>query len=521
VRAKPAAVLHAAPDAVTDKPRRPPVPRTDRRGARPNDALSTYRAKRDATRTPEPVPPPAPPRRRRTTSGSKKAAPIANRFVVQEHHARALHWDFRLERDGVLASWAVPKGVPLDRGARRLAVQTEDHPLEYSTFEGEIPDHQYGAGTVSIWDRGTYDTEKWSDREVMVVLHGTRLQGRYVLIRTGAKNWIMQRMDESVARDPMPELVRPMLAVPGPLPAVEAGWGFEFKWDGIRTVAYVRGGRIRLLSRNDLDVTVSYPELRHAGEALGSRDAVLDGEIVAFDQSARPSFSLLQQRMHVTDPTKARRLADETPVVYLVFDVLYLDGRRTIDLSYRRRRQALDGIEFGTGNLVVPPWFDGDGADVLRASSEQGLEGVVAKRLDSPYQPGRRSRDWVKVKLTRAQEVVIVGWTPGRGRRQDSIGSLLLGIPRGDGLVYVGRVGTGLTDAMLRDLAARLEPLRTDRPPLLDALPPAQAAEARWVEPRLVGEVTYSQWTADRRLRHPSWRGLRPDKSVADVKAES
>jgi bifunctional non-homologous end joining protein LigD len=484
-----------------------------------DDRLRPYRAKRDPAKTPEPVPPtPAKPARTR----AKAAAGAGNRFVVQEHHARALHWDFRLERHGVLVSWAVPKGVPLDRGTRRLAVQTEDHPLEYATFEGDIPAREYGAGTVTVWDRGRYDTEKWSEGEVMVALHGERLEGRYVLVRTKGKNWIMQRLDEpGERRDPFPELVRPMLATPGALPAPDAGWGFEFKWDGIRTMAYVSSGRMRLVSRNDHDVTVSYPELRHAGEVLGSRDAVLDGEIVAFDLSGRPSFAILQPRMHVADPAKAGRLAEQVPVVYLVFDVVYLDGRSTTALPYRRRRELLDTLDLGGGNVVIPPWFDGGGEDVLSAARHQGLEGVVAKRVDSPYQSGRRSRDWVKVKLVRTQEVVIVGWTPGRGRRQDTIGALLLGIPGDGGIVYVGRVGTGLTDSMLEDLAARLQPLHRHSAPLVQPVPRAQGAGVHWVEPRLVGEVAFSQWTPDKRLRHPSWRGLRPDKDVDAIEPET
>jgi bifunctional non-homologous end joining protein LigD len=443
-------------------------------------------------------------------------------FVVQEHHARALHWDFRLERDGVLVSWAVPKGLPLDRGVRRLAVHTEDHPLDYATFEGEIPSGEYGGGAVTVWDRGRYETEKWSDREIMVVLHGARLEGRYVLIHTGAKNWIMQRMDEpDRQRLRLPELVPPMLAVPGSLPADDTGWGFEFKWDGVRAVAYVDGGRMRLKSRNDRDVSVSYPELHLAAEVLGSRDAVLDGEIVAFDESKRPSFGVLQQRMHVTDPAKARRLAEEVPVAYLVFDIMFLDGTSTVELPYRKRRGLLESLGLGGDHLSVPPWFDGDGADVLRAAGDQGLEGVVAKRVDSVYVPGRRSHDWVKVKLTRTQEVVIVGWVPGRGRRQGSLGALLSALPGQDGFVYAGRVGTGFSDAALVDLATRLAPLERPTSPLSGDVPRAQVADAHWVEPVLVGEVTFTEWTADGRLRHPSWRGLRPDKDPTAVVKES
>ena len=488
-----------------------PRPRT----APPADPLTTYRSKRDAARTPEPVPP-APPAKH--TGSAPAPGPI---FVVQEHHARALHWDFRLERDGVLVSWAVPKGLPLDRGVRRLAVRTEDHPMEYATFEGTIPEREYGGGEVSVWDHGTYRCDKWSDDEVMVALEGVRLHGRYVLIHTKGKNWIVQRMDDPDGdRVAMPDLVRPMLATAGPLPADDAEWGYEFKWDGVRVVCYVEGGRVRLLSRNDRDVTVSYPELHHLGEPLGSREAVLDGEIVAFDATGRPSFGMLQQRMHVADASRARRLAEDVPVAYVVFDVLFLDGAWTTGLPYRRRRALLGGLPLGGPHVAVPPWFDGGGTDVLTASHEQHLEGVVAKRAESTYQPGKRSHDWVKVKNVRTQEVVVVGWAPGKGRRSDTIGALVLALPGPAGLVYAGRVGTGFTEAALDDLARLLTPLGRASSPLPDPIPAPQAAGVHWVEPRLVGEVGFGEWTTDGRLRHPRWRGLRPDKDPADVVRE-
>ena len=481
---------------------------------RRSDPLDTYRSKRDPARTPEPVP----------AQRAGRAQPVSDAeptFVVQEHHARALHWDFRLERDGVLVSWAVPKGLPLDRGVRRLAVQTEDHPLEYGTFEGDIPEGQYGGGTVQVWDHGTYECLKWSDREVMVDLRGTKAHGRYVLIHTKGKNWIVQRMDPAADdRAPLPALVRPMLATAGELPRRDDGWAFEFKWDGVRAIAYVDGGRLRLLSRNDHDITPSYPELRPVAESLGSRDAVLDGEIVAFDGEGHPSFASLQSRMHVLDEAKARRLAQQTPVAYVVFDLLFLDGRPLVELPYHQRRAALEDLALGGPHLAVPPRFEGSGADVLHASRAQGLEGVVAKRLESAYRPGRRSPEWVKVKHVHTQEVVVVGWAPGKGRRQGAIGALLMAVNEDDGLHFVGRVGTGFTDSALADLAARLTPLERTTAPVHGALPGAQVGDAHWVEPRLVGEVSYSQWTADSRLRHPSWRGLRPDKEPEAVRRE-
>jgi len=265
---------------------------------------------------------------------------------------------------------------------------------------------------------------------------------------------------------------------------------------------------------------VSYPELRHVAEGLGSRDAVLDGEIVAFDANGKPSFGALQARMHVTDEAKARRLAQEAPVAYLVFDLLFLDGHPLMDQPYTQRRATLEGLALGGPNLAVPPMFVGSGADVLRASRDQGLEGLLAKRLDAPYRPGRRSTEWIKVKHVHTQEVVVVGWAPGKGRRAGTIGALLLAVADGDGYRFVGRVGTGFTDAALEDMAELLRPLERDVPPVSGTLPAAQVAGAHWVEPRLVGEVNFSEWTEDQRLRHPSWRGLRVDKDPVAVRRE-
>lgn len=481
-------------------------------------ALGEYRRKRDAARTPEPVPPPTDEPSGAATRGS------GNTFVIQEHHARALHWDFRLERDGVLVSWAVPKGLPADPKTNHLAVHTEDHPLEYADFAGDIPAGEYGGGAVTIWDRGTYVCEKWSDREVKVVLNGRRVQGRYVLFRTKGKDWMIHRMDPPSRPDwtPLPDLVRPMLAVLATLPdpAQDEHWAYETKWDGVRAVAYVEGGRLlRLLSRNDLDLARSYPEIRPLGAALGSTQAVLDGEIVAF-HAGRSDFGRLQRRMHVDDPAQARRLASLVPVVYLIFDVLHLDGRSTTGLPYTQRRELLDGLHLAGPAWQTPPSFTGGGADVLRASQENGLEGIVAKRLTSPYRPGMRSPDWRKVKNVRTQEVVVVGWKPGAGRRAGGIGSLVLAVNNDAGLVYAGGVGTGFTAAMLDDLARLLEGSERASSPLVADPPRAQVREVHWVTPRLVGEVAFAEWTADGRLRHPSWRGLRPDKSPDDVRRE-
>jgi bifunctional non-homologous end joining protein LigD len=477
------------------------------------DRLATYRRKRDSRRTPEPVPLQAP-----LPSGNDDT------FVIQEHHARRLHWDFRLERDGVLVSWALPKGVPEDPKRNHLAVHTEDHPLDYATFAGDIPKGEYGGGRVTIWDRGTYTCEKWSDDEVKVVLDGSRVEGRYVLFRTGADDWMIHRMSPPAdpAAEPMPAHLKPMLASPGQLPGVddEADWAFEMKWDGVRAVVYVDHGSVRVLTRNDREVAATYPELRGLGEVFGARRVVLDGEIVALDERGRPSFGELQARMHVQRPSRA--LLDRVPVTFLAFDLLYDDGELLLGRSYDERRAVLENLGLAGARWATPPAFEGDGAAALAASHQQGLEGVLAKRRRSTYVPGRRSRDWVKVKHVQMQEVVVVGWKPGAGRRAGSIGSLLLGIHNDEGrLVYAGHVGTGFTDRVLDDLTGRLRPLVRKTSPLADEVPRAHARDAHWVTPRLVGEVAYAEWTRDGRLRHPVWRGLRPDKSPNEVVPET
>ncbi|MEU4446433.1 non-homologous end-joining DNA ligase [Actinosynnema sp. NPDC050801] len=320
------------------------------------------------------------------------------------------------------------------------------------------------------------------------------------------------------AESGFPELIRPMLASSGQLPT-GSGWAFEFKWDGVRAVTYVRGGRVRAMTRNDLEVSATYPEVRALSALLGDREAVLDGEIVALGTRRQPDFGLLQSRMHVARP--GDDLLARVPVVYYAFDLVHLDGRSLLGVPYSERRAELAAL--GLGDLAevrVPPSFtDVDGRDVLAVAADYGLEGVVAKRVTSRYEPGRRSAGWVKAPLVRTQEVLIGGWRPGDGRRAGTIGSLLLGVPSDAGLRYVGKVGTGFTHSTLLDLQERLRPLARTASPFVGPVPAEHARRAHWVRPELVGEVEYRTWTTDGRLRHSSWRGLRPDKDPDDVRA--
>jgi bifunctional non-homologous end joining protein LigD len=474
--------------------------------------LDEYRRKRDAARTPEPVPAEGP-----LPTGDNDA------FVIQEHHASSLHWDVRLERDGVLVSWAVPRGLPDVPGDIRLAVHTEDHPMEYLEFSGEIPKGEYGGGRMFIWDRGRYETVKWSDREVAVVFAGERAKGKYTFFRSGKeeKDWMVRRSDPPLRTDftPLPELMEPMLASPGTLPGDEADWSYEFKWDGVRALARVEGGRLRLHSRKGNDITVTYPELRQLGEELGSTQVWLDGEIVAL-RDGRPSFPALQQRMHVHNDRLARSLASSVPVTYLVFDVLHLDGKSCVDLPYTERRQLLERLELNGPCWHISPSFDGDGAAVSATAREQQLEGVIAKRRSSRYYPGRRTADWLKITEVLTIEVLIGGWRPGEGRREGGIGSLMLGVPTETGVRYVGQVGTGFTDEALAALHEQLKPLVQKKSPFLNEVPRERAKGATWLSPEVVGEVEFRNWTPDGRLRAPSWRGLRSDKDAADLEPE-
>ncbi|MEA5457240.1 ATP-dependent DNA ligase [Sinomonas sp. JGH33] len=560
-------------DAGQDDDGRPPPSSSasESRAHGGQDRLTAYRSKRDAAATPEPVPAEAP------VPGE------GNAFVIHEHHARRLHWDLRLEHEGVLASFALPKGVPADPGRNHLAVHTEDHPIEYLTFSGTIPKGEYGAGEMFVWDTGTYELEKWrEDKEIIVILTGkpggglASIEGgkpvRLALIRTegglgGDKdNWLIHLMKDQAKghwrrgarRDddavptaddgagPSDAPSRPhseadgatgsgagaraaakggaapsaMLAQIGTPGLVRRGeWALEMKWDGVRAIVDARGP-LKLISRRGLDTTATYPELAGLAE-LGP--AILDGEIVAMDSRGRPSFARLQQRMGLTDQTDVAAARRKVPVQIVLFDLLEWEGRDLTPLPFRERRKALELLAEGglPENAQLSPVFDDDVEHVLDASAEHGMEGIMAKRLSSRYEPGRRSGAWLKIKHERTQEVVVGGWREGKGGREGTIGSLLLGIPDDDGgLSYVGRVGTGFTERDLAEAAAKLHSLERKTTPFAD-VPRQDTRDAHWVTPKLVGEVRYGEWTQDHRLRHPVWRGWRPDKEPGDVRVEA
>jgi bifunctional non-homologous end joining protein LigD len=465
--------------------------------------LSEYERKRDRKQTPEPFGP---------GRGRKPKAPT---FVVQRHDARRLHYDFRLERDGVLASWAVPKGVPLEPGEQHLAVHVEDHPLEYGSFEGEIPKGNYGAGTVEIWDRGTYELlEEKRDGGLTVRLHGERLQGTWALVPAhlsgDENNWlILRKRDEGAGATAGPRRVyRPMLAtLTEELPRGE-GWEFEPKWDGYRALAYVRGGEARLVSRNGNDLTQRFaPVAKELVNALRTPDAVVDGEVVALDEDGRASFSAMQQ--------------GSTRLAYEVFDVLEADGEPLVDLTLAERRARLEKLLARSPVVQLSGSFE-DGEALLEAAREQGLEGVMAKRPASRYCEGRRTRDWLKIKTHGRQEFVVCGFTKGQGRRSAGFGALVLGVHRGEEWEWVGNVGTGFRERDIEELLVKLEPLRRDTSPfrVVPKMPKVRKGDVVWVEPKLVAEVEFAEWTHDGHLRAPSFQGLRDDKPAEDVRRE-
>ncbi|MDB5179320.1 MAG: ligD [Patescibacteria group bacterium] len=506
-------------------------------------SLEHYHAKRQFDRTPEP-------------KGQVKRSgkgPLA--FVVQEHHASSLHYDFRLELDGVLKSWAVPKGPSMNPQDRHLAVMTEDHPYEYRKFEGVIPEGSYGAGNVIIWDEGTYEPRQASDDpaaelrkglaegHVTFILHGTKLRGEFALIKMHGpddKAWLLvkkgdeyatkasvteqdgsvrsgKKVDELGAHNKLPDLsayperpepwrVNPMLCTLVEQPFEREGWLFEIKWDGYRAVASKHGSQTRLYSRTGQDFSTHYPPVHEALQAFG-HDVVVDGEIVVLDEAGRPHFEWLQQW----------RQNPRGVLAYYVFDLLWCDGRDLRSMPLHERKQLLAALVPADGPIRYSDHIATEGEALFERMRAQGLEGVVAKRADSPYREDRRGNDWLKAKTHLRQEVVIGGFTEPRGGRE-YLGSLLLGAYEGDELVYVGHSGGGIADEQRRTLRDRLEKLERKTSPFREE--PRPNAPVHWTRPEVVAEMSFAEWTSDGSMRHPVYEGLRADKDPRDVHRE-
>jgi bifunctional non-homologous end joining protein LigD len=470
----------------------------------PEPRLSEYRRKRDPEITPEPF-----------GSAKRGSRPI---FVVQRHDARRLHYDFRLERDGALASWAVPKGVPLEPGGKALAVHVEDHPLEYAKFHGEIPQGQYGAGSVEIWDNGTYELlEEKRNGQLTFELHGKRLNGTWSLVPAHMdgkeQNWLLVKRsddDEGTGVQPAEQgRYRPMLASLAKTIPHGDGWTYEVKFDGFRALAYIHAGDCTLVSRNEKDLTGRFPEIAKAlVKAVKSPNAVIDGEICRIDPTGRTSFSELQQ--------------GSGPLVFYAFDLLELDGEPRVDLPLHERKAELQKLlDRRVTTVAVSEGFD-DGDALFEVAQAQGLEGVIAKRADSAYKQGRRTRDWLKVKTENNEEFVVAGYTRGGGRRADTFGALVLAVNEGDELRYVGNVGTGFDDAEIDRLLRLLRPLHRDTSPFAapPKMPRVRKGDVQWVEPQLVAQVRFGEWTHDDHLRHPAYLGIREDKNAGEVTRE-
>jgi bifunctional non-homologous end joining protein LigD len=523
--------------------------------------LRGYRAKRDPERSPEPFGAEVEPRA--LPPGAARA------FVVQQHAARALHYDLRLEIDGVLVSWAIPKGPTLDPAHKRLAVQTEDHPLEYADFEGVIPPGNYGAGAMIVWDRGVYRSLEGSPAEGLakgkldLALEGHKLRGRFALVRTKrgeGRDWLFfakraqahpegelierepasvfsgltvaelregRRLDaelgEAARRAGAPRRaldaakLRPMLATPHEQPFRRAGWLFELKYDGVRVLAEKQGDRVRVFARSGAERTGQYAEIATALRHLPIESALLDGEVVALDELGKSSFERIQRRFTPSDPEAVARARREVPVLLYAFDLLALAGHDLRELPLATRKQLLARLVGRLGFVRFADHVEEDGVALYEAARQHGLEGVVAKRADSRYEAGRRTRSWLKLKLPRTLTLAIAGSLPGKGSR-GPIGSLLLAGLREGRWVYAGNVGSGLDGAALARLDPELEARRVAEPPF-EGGPERWPKGVRFARPELACDVRFSEVTSAGSLRHPAFLGLRDDVSPSDCLA--
>jgi bifunctional non-homologous end joining protein LigD len=491
-------------------------------------------------------------------------------FVVQKHRATRLHYDFRLALDGTLKSWAVPKGPSQSHADKRLAVQTEDHPLDYANFEGKIPEGNYGAGTVMVWDRGTFHVEgnldalKQLERgEIKFSLNGEKLRGSFVLVKLKqsekGNEWLMIKHKDAAedsswnidehdgsaltgrtleeikeelpprrravpihpaelqgAREgAMPSRVEPMLATLADRPFSDPNWLFEIKWDGVRGLARIENGALTLRSRTGVDITKRYPELASLPDTLSARQAILDGEIVALDAQGHSDFERLQERMHVR--ARSENLVAQIPVVYFVFDLLYCDGYDLRKTPLLDRKQLLQRLLHTSERFRYADHQLDHGRELFALAEQNGLEGIVAKRADSPY-VSDRSPYWVKLKITKTVDAVVGGWTEARTPALP-FGSLLLGLYQGKKLRFIGHVGSGFDGKKLQELSSKLKELAVPASPF-DAVPETNEKPS-WVSPALVARVKFSGWTQENSLRHPVFLALREDARPTDCQWEN
>ena len=524
VREGPGADLHAALDAlgVTVEADEPPgaLPRT----AAPSVARKT--ADEIALASKDPALFEYVRRREFGPAGTTEPAPgddagTGTSFVIHKHRATRLHYDVRLEKDGGLPSWAVPRGLPIRKGDKRLAVQTEVHPLEYGKFEGTIPEGHYGAGEVRIFDDGWYEPVEWTDTKVSFRLHGRRYPGlEYHFIKTRTDWLAFLASNQSAPLVDPPPRFSPMLAEGGWEPFDDPSWWFEPKLDGIRCLAEMSTGETVLRTRTGRDVTAQYPEIHMVHELVDQVNAVIDGEIVAFDDDGRNSFEVLQQRMNLVNPREIDRARKRIPVALVAFDLLWLDGRDTTGLTLEERRELLTYVVEQDERLQLVTHVEGEGGALVEAAEAQGLEGVMAKRRGSTYLPGRRTDAWRKIKLRNTQDCVILGFTPGQGGRSATFGALLVGAYDAARLRWVGQVGSGFTDDMLAGVLERLTPLIRPDPPVDDP-ELARVRGAVFVEPEVVCEVEYLEITKSTgKMRAPVFKAIRPDTVPEDCVLE-
>lgn len=462
------------------------------------------------------------------------AARPGKSFVIHQHHATRLHFDLRLEMMNgstpVLVSWAVPKNLPLKPGKMHLAVHVEDHPFEYGSFSGSIPKGNYGAGEVRIFDAGTYEVLEQEPGKLSFRLEGRRARGVWHLFQTKkdeAKNWLIRiRADERPEPEPIPTLA-PMMATLTHDAFDDDRWIFEPKWDGVRAIATCSANETMLLSRKQNDITGTYPELTKLHERLVCFDAIVDGEIVAMHQG-RPSFERLQSRINLQNERDIARVAKQIPVSFVAYDLLYLDGRSLLKTPLEERKELLDELVVVSDNVQVSPVMPGDGTTLYEAACAQNLEGIVAKKLGSPYRPGKRGKDWLKIKTTFDADLIVGGWSQGEGSRSTSFGALLVGAYEGDELRFVGSVGTGFSDPALDALMAQLQELMTTEMPFQQdprTMGPGRFGkpikDPVWVRPELVARVEFREITSSGRLRAPSFKGLRTDLEPAECTVEA